>query len=140
MSNAYGERQAPTGIQGIIPTMMDKALHRQEIRIWGDGTVIRDYIHVSDLVNAFVKSATYAGEPKIFNIGSGVGHSVNDMAKFLEKSIGRPLELTYEQGRAYDVPINILDNSLARRLLHWEAKISLEDGLRKMLEFMKEHI
>jgi len=140
ISNAYGERQAANGAQGVIPTMIDKALHHQEIRIWGDGSVIRDYIHVSDIVAAFLNAAIHRGEPKIFNIGSGIGHSVNDIANTLEGLFEESLDLFYEPGRAYDVPVNILDNSLARQGLHWEPRVNLSDGIRQTLEFMRGQV
>jgi len=138
VSNAYGERQAANGVQGIIPTMINKALNHQEIGIWGDGSVIRDYIHVGDIVTAFLNAAFHEGEPKVFNIGSGVGHSVNDIVKTLEGLLEESLDLIYEPGRAYDVPVNILDNSLARQVLHWEPRIPLSDGIRQTLEYMRK--
>ncbi len=86
VSNAYGERQIVNSAQGVIPVLIDKELHHQRFTIWGDGSVIRDYIHVSDIVSAFLRASEHNGEPRIFNIGSGIGHSVNDIAKTLESS------------------------------------------------------
>ena len=139
VSNAYGERQSAIGVQGIIPTLIYKALQRQEITIWGDGNVIRDYIHVSDIVNALLEAANHVGEPYKYNIGSGIGHSVNDIVRMLERVLGESLKLIYKPGRAYDVPVNILDNSLARQVLHWEPQVSLSDGIRQTLEYLRDH-
>lgn len=137
ISNAYGERQAVNGAQGIIPTLIAKSLLKKEIHVWGDGSVIRDYIHVSDIVAAFLKASKYMGDPRVFNISSGIGHSVNDIVKTLEKLTGESLELVYDPGRAYDVPVNILDNSLAKNILKWEPKRTLTNGMRQTLEYMR---
>lgn len=138
VSNAYGERQVVSGTQGVIPTLITNALNHHEIRIWGDGSVIRDYIHVSDIISAFMAAALHKGEPKVFNIGSGIGHSINDIVKTLEELMDESLNLVYETGRPFDVPVNILDTSLARQALKWEAKVNLEAGVRQTLAFMKD--
>lgn len=137
VSNAYGPRQTVGGTQGIITTTIDHALHHRKIRIWGDGNVVRDYIYVSDISDAFICAANYKGEPRIFNIGSGVGHTVNDIVKIVEEVMDEPLALTYEPGRAYDVPINILDTSLARQILKWEPKVNLKVGIKKTIEYLR---
>ncbi len=138
VSNAYGERQVVTGAQGVVPTLIDKVLRNQKITIWGDGSVIRDYIHISDIVSAFLKANEHNGEPRIFNIGSGVGNSVNDIVHTLERFMAEPLDIIFEPARPYDVPINILDNSRAKRILNWEPKISITEGMRRTLEYMRE--
>ena len=137
ISNAYGERQRPTGIQGVISTLMLRALKEDEIVIWGDGNVVRDYIHITDIVNAFIKIMNYDGESKIYNIGSGIGHSVNEIIKTFEEIFERKLNINFQPGRPYDVPINILDNSLARLNLNWEPKTDLIDGISKMHQYFK---
>jgi UDP-glucose 4-epimerase len=139
MSNAYGERQSSNGTQGIIPTIIDRGLHHQEINIWGDGTVIRDYIHVNDVVEAFLKASASLGPERIFNISSGQGHSVNEIIRMVEEDLHQPLRVIHTPGLASDVPINILDNTLARQILHWDPRINLSDGLHQTIEYMRDH-
>jgi UDP-glucose 4-epimerase len=136
-SNAYGERQIVNSAQGIISTIIDKELHNKKLTIWGDGSVIRDYIHVSDIVSAFLLASTDIEEPRIFNIGSGIGHSVNDIVNTIESLLGKKIDIVYEPGRAYDVPINILNVSLAKKFLGWEPKKILADGIYQTLDYMR---
>jgi len=137
VSNAYGERQPVTGAQGVIPAFIYRALQKLDIRIWGDGSAIRDYIHVTDIVSAFLSVIDHKGEPMTFNIGSGTGHSINEIVKTLEEEMEEPLELVYEPSRPYDVPVNILDNSLAKQVLGWEPKVNLRNGIRQTLDYMR---
>lgn len=136
ISNAYGERQAVNSAQGIIPMIIDKALHHQDIHIWGDGTIIRDYIYIDDIVEAFLRASIHKNDHKIFNISSGFGHSVNEIITILMELIKEPFRLLYEPGLTYDIPVNILDNSLAKETLSWEPKVNLCDGLRRTVEYI----
>ncbi len=140
ISNAYGERQVATGLQGIIPSVIDKALRQQEIRVWGDGSAIRDYIYISDIISAFLGAVSHQGEPRVFNISSGMGYSVNQLLKIIAGILDETLDPVYEPARAYDVPVNILDNSLAKETLHWQPKVSLPDGVRQTVTYMREHL
>lgn len=139
-SNAYGERQAPNRPQGIISTIIDKGIRHQEINIWGDGTVIRDYIHVSDIVSAFLKASTCQGQERIFNISSGQGHSITEIIHMIEDSLHLPLHIIYTPSLASDVPINILDNSRAKEFLNWAPKVSLDEGMSQTVNYMIDHL
>ena len=79
LANPFGERQSVKGAQGAVTVFLDRALKDETIEIWGDGSVVRDYIYVCDVVDAMVKAIDYGGNERIFNIGSGEGHSLNDI-------------------------------------------------------------
>jgi UDP-glucose 4-epimerase len=132
LANAYGERQRPTATQGVIPVFLERALRNDEIVVWGDGSVVRDYIYVTDIARALIKALTYSGENKIFNIGSGQGHSLNDVIHVIETVTGRALRAKYTEARTFDVPINVLDISRARSHLPWEPTMSLFEGITRM--------
>jgi UDP-glucose 4-epimerase len=136
IANAYGERQRPTATQGVIPVFLDRGLRNQEITVWGDGTVMRDYVYASDISQAFIKALTYSGEMKVFNIGSGQGHSVNDVIHVMERVMGWPLKVKYTSGRSFDVPISVLDITRAKNYLNWAPTISLFDGIARMHAWM----
>lgn len=136
LANAYGERQRPAATQGVIPVFLESALRNNEITIWGDGSVMRDYIFVTDIANALVKALTYCGEMKVFNIGSGQGHSLHDVIHVIEQVTGRPLEVKYKDARSFDVPISVLDISRARSFLDWAPTISLFEGIARMHVWM----
>jgi UDP-glucose 4-epimerase len=136
ISNAYGERQPTHGTQGVIAAFLNEAIHKDEIVIWGDGSVIRDYVYVGDVARALVTAAKYQGEQKIFNIGSGHGHSLNDIIGIIEGICRYPLQTKYSPGRPFDVPINILDISRARIYLQWQPATRLIEGISHTYEWM----
>jgi len=137
IANAYGARQPITQTQGVIPAFLSKVAGKEEIIIWGDGSVLRDYIYASDIANAFLQASLYQRELKVFNIGSGYGHSVNDIISAIENYIQIPLQVKYLQGRPFDVPVNVLDISRAKSHLGWEPKVRLEEGIAHAFEWMQ---
>jgi len=139
ISNAYGARQPITPTQGAIAAFLGKAAAKEEIVIWGDGTVLRDYIYGSDIANAFLQASLYQGEWKVFNIGSGHGHSLNDIVGAIENITQVPLQIKYLPGRRFDVPVNVLDITRAKSHLHWEPKVRLEEGVLSAFEWMQRN-
>jgi len=137
VANAYGERQRTDVAQGAVAVFLERALRGEAIRIWGDGSVVRDYVYVGDVVKALLKALAYSGERKVFNIGCGAGVSVNRLVKEIEAVVGRPLALEYSPARGFDVPANVLDCSLARQHLAWKAETTLAEGLRRTCEWMR---
>lgn len=136
IANAYGERQPVTGTQGVIGAFLLKAIRNDTITVWGDGSVVRDYIYVNDIIDAFMKAAVYDGEPKIFNVGGGQGHSVNDIITILQEVIQRPLTIDYLPGRIFDIPTNVLDISNAKTHLHWQPTVELLEGIWRTYQWM----
>jgi UDP-glucose 4-epimerase len=139
ISNAYGARQPITPTQGVIAAFLGKATNNKEIIVWGDGSVLRDYVYASDIANAFLKASLYQGDLKVFNIGSGHGHSLNDIIGAIENITQVPLQVKYLPGRPFDVPINVLDISRAKLHLNWEPKVRLEEGILYSLEWMQKY-
>ena len=73
---------------------------------------------------------------KVFNIGSGQAHSLNDVIQVIERVTGQPLQVRYAPGRSFDVPISVLDISRARSYLNWVPTISLLEGIARMYHWM----
>jgi UDP-glucose 4-epimerase len=136
-ANLYGPRQRLDIAQGAVAVFLDRALRDQPIQIWGDGSVVRDYVYVGDAVDAILKAARFQGEPRIFNIGSGVGASLNQLVAEIGKLLGRPVRVEHTEARALDVPVSVLDCTLARRHLGWSARTSLGEGLRRTCEWLR---
>ena len=136
--NLYGPRQRLDIAQGAVAVFLDRALRGKPIQVWGDGSVVRDYLYVEDAAEALVKAAAFEGEPKVFNIGSGVGTSLKQLIQEIEALLGRPVPVEYAAARTLDVPANVLDASLARRLLGWTPHTSLGEGLRRTHAAMRE--
>jgi len=140
LANPYGERQRISTAQGAVIVFLHRALRNEAIEIWGDGSVVRDYFYISDAVSALVKAMAYDGEPRIFNIGSGSGLSLNDILTAIEQLLGHHVNRIYQKSRPFDVPTNILDISRADRLLKWQPKVSLTDGLVRMEKWMQGNV
>ncbi|SDI37423.1 NAD-dependent epimerase/dehydratase family protein [Pseudomonas panipatensis] len=138
VTNPYGERQRVETAQGAVGVFLNRALQGQPIDIWGDGSVTRDYIHVSDVAEAFAKAAAYDGPESVFNISSGTGTSLNELVGQLEKVLGKEIRRNYLPGRSFDVPVSVLCNQRARRELDWNPAISLEEGLQRTVAWMKQ--
>ena len=134
ISNPYGSYQDPRVGQGAIAVFLARALLGQKIEVWGDGSVIRDYIFVQDVISACMKMISYKGNERIFNVGSSQGYSLQEILYLIQGFIGHAISVQYLPRRIQDVPANILDNSLLRGETDWEVHTSLEDGLSYMLE------
>lgn len=139
VANPYGERQRTTGSQGAITVFLSKALKDETIEIWGDGSVVRDYLHISDVISAAVRLVDCSPEEKIFNIGSGIGLPLTDVISAIEQAIGRKVRVNYTPVRSFDVKSNVLDISLALRHLNWRPEIDLQSGLVRFTEYLRKH-
>jgi UDP-glucose 4-epimerase len=136
-SNPYGERQGHVGVQGVIGTFMRKVLDDNPVEIWGDGSVVRDFIYVGDLAELCVK----AGESNIvgiFNAGSGVGHSINEVVAIVRQTTGKDIKPIYKEARNYDVPKIILDIGAAGNAFGWKPKTVFADGIALTWNWMKK--
>jgi len=138
VTNPYGERQRVETAQGAVGVFLSRALQGKPLEIWGDGSVTRDYIYISDVAEAFAKAVEYNGPESVFNIGSGVGTTLNELMDTLGCVLDKPIERNYGSCRPFDVPVSVLDNGLAHRELGWEPKIGLEEGIRKTTAWMEK--
>lgn len=137
VANPYGERQRIETAQGAIGVFVHRALSGTPIEIWGDGSVTRDYIHVQDVADAFVRALYYEGTHTCFNVSSGAGVSLNDVVSMLREVLGQSVAVNYKPGRSFDVKLNVLSNALACRELVWTPQIALRAGLERTVEWMR---
>jgi len=137
LANPFGERQRSDASQGAVAVFLDLALRGKEVTVWGDGSAIRDYVYVGDVARAFCLAATYESPAGVFNIGSGRGHSVNELLSAIEQLLGRRVPRRYVEGRPFDVPVNVLDTTLAGRALGWQPSVPFRDGLERTLESLQ---
>ncbi len=140
VANPYGERQRVETAQGAVGVFLSRIIQNQPLEIWGDGSVTRDYLYISDVAEAFALAVDYDGATSIFNISSGVGISLNELIGICERILGREVVRHYRPGRPFDVPVSILDNSLARQKLGWEPTVNIEEGIVKTVNWMKKVI
>lgn len=138
IANAYGERQNPSIQQGIIGVAMYRLLHGEPLDIWGDGSTVRDYVYVGDVIRAAVLAATNPQPRAVLNIGSGLGTALIDVLRQIEQVGNRPLQLRFSTAKVHDVPQHILDIKLARQALAWEPTTALRAGLERTWRWMNQ--
>ena len=134
ITNPYGMYQNPKKNQGAIAVFLAKAILGNTIEIWGDGNAVRDYIFVSDVMDACDALMHYQGK-KIFNISSGRGYSLNEIVTEIYRQLrNRPIRVRYLPMRIQDVSVSILDNTLIGQETSWKPKINLQEGIRQMIK------
>ncbi|MBO5525486.1 MAG: NAD-dependent epimerase/dehydratase family protein [Clostridia bacterium] len=137
--NPYGPYQRPNGVLGAATTFTYKALKKEEITVYGDGSVVRDYIYIDDAVRAIIDIANGEGEERLFNLGCGYGTSLNELLSVIKKVVGEDLNITYRAGRSVDVPVNYLDIERYETAFGKLNPISLEEGIRRTADFLAKH-
>jgi len=131
-SNPYGIYQNINKTQGFVTVAINNILQNNKIEIWGDGTIIRDYIYISDLANAIVELLNIDVDNNIFNIGSGIGTTILDVIKEIEHITNKKAILFFKKNRDIDIPINILDVSKIKQYINFNP-MSLNSGLNLYL-------
>ena len=131
VSNPYGPGQLARRGQGFIAAAMNAAYKGEMLEIWGDGSVVRDFIYVGDVADAFAAACKSENPFDLVNVSFGKGASLRQICEGVEAASGRKLNVKYTRGRAADVPISVLDNSRAARVLGWQPVTSLAEGLAK---------
>ena len=139
-SNPYGARQNPHGQQGFIAVLCWKVLSDEETVIWGDGSVVRDYVHVTDVAEALARAGTHATPEKIYNVGSGVGVSLNQLVSIIKTLTKKAPRIRYESARGFDVPAIYLDATRAKNSLLWTPSVELDEGISETLDFARTRL
>lgn len=140
VSNPFGDRQRVETAQGAVAAFLSRALRGLPIEIWGDGSVARDYLYVSDVAEAFALAVGYDGAHSVFNISSGVGTTLKEVIDMIECIIGAPVQKNFKPGRPFDVPASVLDNALAREELGWTPRVGLNEGMLRTADYMRKAI
>jgi UDP-glucose 4-epimerase len=138
LANPYGERQRLDATQGVVPVFLGRALRGEPLQIWGDGSTVRDFLYISDVVSALLATAKYQGEERLFNVGSGEGLSLNQLVALLEGELQRPIDVQYLPSRGFDVPTNVLSIELAQRCLRWSPQVPVAEGLLRFHASIKK--
>ena len=139
IANPYGERQRTHASQGAIAVFLGKVLRGETIEIWGDGSVIRDYIHIADVVDALMLAIGKTSGARVLNVGAGRGYSLNEVLDAIEKATGLPAQRKYLPGRPFDVPVSLLCIEQAKRVLGWTPKVDFDEGLQRFAAWLGEH-
>jgi UDP-glucose 4-epimerase len=137
VANLFGPFQMPGKNQGAIAALISCALHNKEFEIWGDGSAIRDYVYVDDVVNALLLAAADESEERIFNIGSGQGHDLRQVIAEIETNLGAKLAVRRTKGRLIDVPVSVLAIERARDILGWRPQTPFNVGIKQTLAWWR---
>lgn len=135
--NVYGPRQDPHGEAGVVAIFCTRILEGKPLTIFGDGLQTRDYVFVGDVARAVFLGATneipVAGrvDSRAFNVGTGLGTSVVDLARLLQEAAGSDAEIVFAPRRPGEQQESFLDASKARTVLGWEPQVTLSEGLAK---------
>lgn len=138
LANPYGPYQRPNGVLGAVTTFTYKALRGEKITVYGDGSVVRDFIYIDDAIKAIMKVVEGENKHRTFNLGCGYGTSIKKVLETIEKVLGIKLDVSYIEGRKVDVPVNYLDISRYEKYYGALNPISLEEGILKTADFMKK--
>lgn len=136
--NVYGPRQNPHGEAGVNAIFIGLMLEGKRPRIFGDGTAVRDYLFVTDVVDANVRALTQ-GSGEMFNLGTGVGTSVNDIVSELQDILGFREGAIHDAARPGEIQRIYLDASRARRVLGWAPRVGFREGLRRTVEWTRQN-
>ena len=137
-ANPYGPGQNPFSGQGVIANFVHKMHTQQPLEVWGDGSTVRDYFHVRDLAS-LIKFALFSEANGVFNAGSGVGVSINQLIHKLTEVVDQQAVVTYKEQRGLDVPEIVLDCTAAERRFGWCADTSLETGIEDYVEWYRKY-
>lgn len=130
-SNIYGNRKDQIDIHGIVSTALNKVKNSQPIVIWGNGLVIRDFIYIDDITD-FCSLLIKKYVPGTYNIGNGVGHSLNEIIELIFEVTKRKVPVIYKEQRIFDVKEIVLDLEKIKTTFNWKSNISLRDGIAKI--------
>jgi len=130
--NIFGKGQTGS-YAGVITQFMRKLNDKKYPIIFGDGLQIRDFIHVSDIAEANLSAMLSNTNSGFFNIGTGVGTKIIDLAKIMIKIFDEKFEPIFQDSLKGDVKISQADMTLTKKMINWESKIELEEGLRKFI-------
>ncbi len=139
LSNPYGPFQQPNGILGAVTTFTYKALRGEEIHVYGDGSVVRDFIYIDDAIRGILKIVDGESQYRTFNLGCGYGTSIKTVLDTISKVLGVKLNVRYSEARSVDVPVNYLDIQRYENTFGKLNPVSLETGIKRTADFMRNN-
>ncbi|MBK15117.1 MAG: UDP-glucose 4-epimerase [Chloroflexi bacterium] len=138
LGNVYGPRQDHKGASGVVAIFLSKMLLGEKVEIYGDGNQIRDFVFISDILDA-IELSLKSDVSFTANIGSAIGVSVNEIFEILSKETLYKNKPVFQTKSSGDIDRIILSNNKAKSDLNWSPKISMEEGLKKTSEWFKNN-
>ena len=135
LANVFGPRQRV----GVISKFARLLLEGRPVMVFGDGLASRDFVYVDDVVDACVR-AMFVRTTGPLNIGSGVSVSMNELIALLEQLFSMHIDVVYESPRLGDILKMRLLCDLAEKKLGWRPSVSLEEGIRKTIDYERGRV
>lgn len=136
IANPFGSGQDPAKGLGAVTHFARAALAGEPLVLFGDGSTIRDFVEIDDVIEAMILAGERRDVVGPLNIGTGSGHSLRDVIGLLERYFGRPLPVSVRPARPFDVEACVLDVSTARERLGWRPRYGFEEALTRLLDKM----
>jgi len=135
--NVFGPRQDPSGgYAAVIPVFISLALDGKTLMVHGDGEQTRDFVYVENVAAGLLAARTAEGVAgDVFNIGTGVQTSLNDLVRGIEAALGHSIETVHTEPRAGDVRHSVANVVAAQTRLGYVADVDLVEGLKRTVAF-----
>ncbi len=138
IGNPFGPGQESQRAHGVIGRIFSCMSNGDQFTVWGDGTQIRDYVHVADVAHAFSRTLAYEGALDVFNIGSGEGVNIDQLVRLCAAVSGVVLQYACQPKAAYEVERISLEIGLAASELGWQPSMTLQQGLAQYYKQLVE--
>lgn len=144
-TNLYGPGDKfNTSVSHVIPALIKRFVDSKEagassIEVWGTGKATREFLYVDDAADGIVAAAEYFDAPEPVNLGSGEEMAIADLAELIAKLVGYEGDLIWDTTKPDGQPRRYVDSSRAKELFGFEAKVYLEEGLRKTIDWYVDH-
>lgn len=140
ISNPYGERQPLHSKQGVIPVFLENILQDKPINVYGDGSMVRDYLYVKDVADMIVAASGRNFAHHIYNVGSGVGVSVNELIDIAKSVTGKEVTINHKDTPSTFVHAAVLDCKRFDDEFSMRPSTPLEEGMRLTYEYIKQQL
>ena len=122
----------------VLPALMRRAVEKQNpFEVWGDGSAVRDFMYVSDLVEALLLTLENYAECQPLNIGSGQPVTIKESVELILRVTGNPATVIYDASKPTTIPFRVVDLTKAETVLGFKTKVSLEEGLKKTIDWYR---
>jgi len=138
-SNVYGPRQDPFGEAGVVAIFTLRMIENKDVYIYGDGEQMRDFVYISDVVDANLKCIMKDGNSnEVYNIGTSKVYTINYLFNLISKITGYKKPPIYQPERKGELKKSCLDINKAKNKLGWQPKVSLQEGIYKVVDYFKK--
>lgn len=137
LSNPYGPYQRPNGNIGVVTNFIYQALCGDKLLVYGNGNVVRDFIFIDDAITGILNIAQDSSHVNVYNLGSGIGVSINDILAEIQKVLNISANVVYVDEREVDVPVSILNIERYKNKFFHEEMIDLRNGIIKTSDYIK---